>query len=166
MIILDLETERFIAHTLNQIRKFAPTIKIVILHSLDDQDRTHDAFVVGVDGIILKVQPPAVMLAVIDTLQVSTQPQAHRKRDGQVRMALKPMMINAVTPPMMCPDVLTTRERKIIQLVAQDLSNKDIAYKLSISDSTIRHHMTSIFDKVGVTNRQKLLIHTHQAHIT
>jgi DNA-binding NarL/FixJ family response regulator len=57
-------------------------------------------------------------------------------------------------------------EREIIRLVAQGLSNKDIAYQLSISDSTVRHHMTSIFDKVGVPNRQKLLLHTHQFRST
>jgi DNA-binding NarL/FixJ family response regulator len=51
-------------------------------------------------------------------------------------------------------------------LVRQGLSNKDIAYRLSISDSTVRHHLTSIFDKVGVSNRQKLLVHAQQVHPT
>ncbi len=64
------------------------------------------------------------------------------------------------------PNALTEREREIIRLVGQGLSNKDIAYKLSISDSTVRHHMTSIFDKVGVPNRQKLLVHAHQFRAT
>jgi len=50
--------------------------------------------------------------------------------------------------------------------VGQGLSNKDIAYKLSISDSTVRHHMTSIFDKVGVPNRQKLLVYSHHVRPT
>ena len=59
------------------------------------------------------------------------------------------------------PDALTEREREVIKLVRQGLSNKDIAYQLSISDSTVRHHLTSIFDKVGVPNRQKLLVHAH-----
>jgi DNA-binding NarL/FixJ family response regulator len=63
---------------------------------------------------------------------------------------------------MMWPEALTARERKIIDLVEQGLSNKEIADKLSISDSTVRHHLTSIFDKVGVPNRQKLLVHAHQ----
>ena len=57
---------------------------------------------------------------------------------------------------------LTRREREIVQLVRQGLSNKDIAYRLSIRDSTVRHHMTNIFDKVGVSNRQKLMVHTHR----
>ena len=45
-------------------------------------------------------------------------------------------------------------------------TNKDIAHQLSISDSTVRHHMTSIFDKVGMPNRQKLLVHAHQFRTT
>jgi DNA-binding NarL/FixJ family response regulator len=83
-----------------------------------------------------------------------------------VGMGLGPPTVDAATPPPAWPDVLTEREREIIRLVGQGLSNKDIAYKLSISDSTVRHHMTSIFDKVGVPNRQKLLIHTHQFRAT
>jgi DNA-binding NarL/FixJ family response regulator len=68
--------------------------------------------------------------------------------------------------PPVWPEALTEREREIIRLVGKGLSNKDIAYELSISDSTVRHHMTSIFDKVGVPNRQKLLLHTHHVRST
>ena len=57
------------------------------------------------------------------------------------------------------PNGLTEREREIIKLLSQGLSNKDIAHALCISDSTVRHHLTNIFDKVGVPNRQKLLVH-------
>jgi DNA-binding CsgD family transcriptional regulator len=64
----------------------------------------------------------------------------------------------------MWPDALTEREREIIRLVGQGLSNKEIAHTLSISDSTVRYHMTSIFGKVGVTNRQKLLVHIFLLH--
>ena len=58
--------------------------------------------------------------------------------------------------------VLTEREREVIRLVSQGLSNKDIADRLCISSITVRHHLTNIFDKVGVSNRQKLLIRAHQ----
>jgi DNA-binding NarL/FixJ family response regulator len=166
VIILDLETERDVTRTLNQIRESSPTSKIVILCGLEDQDRTHEAFAAGVDGIILKIQPPAVMLAVIEALHTPAQSQVYREQDGKVGMGFRPLTVDAITPPKAWPDALTEREREIIRLVGQGLSNKDIAYKLSISDSTVRHHMTSIFDKVGVPNRQKLLIHTHQFRAT
>jgi DNA-binding NarL/FixJ family response regulator len=74
--------------------------------------------------------------------------------------------VEADPQPLAWPEALTEQEREIICLVRQGLSNKDIAYKLSISDSTVRHHMTSIFDKVGVPNRQKLLVHAHHVRIT
>ena len=57
---------------------------------------------------------------------------------------------------------MTKREHEIIVLIGQGLSNKDIADRLSISSTTVRHHLTSIFDKLGVTSRQKLLIRAHQ----
>mgnify|MGYP001160703694 FL=1 len=170
VVILDLETEHDAIGTINQIRASAPTSKIVLLCGLEDQSRTREAFAAGVDGIILTVQPPTVMLAVIEALHASTQPKAYGERDGTVGLDLAPQAVktksDADASPLTWPNALTERQREIIRLVGQGLSNKDIAYKLSISDSTVRHHMTNIFDKVGVPNRQNLLIHTYQFRST
>jgi DNA-binding NarL/FixJ family response regulator len=57
---------------------------------------------------------------------------------------------------------LTSREREIIRLVGLGLKNKDIATRLSITDITVRHHLTSIFRKLEVSDRQKLLILAHR----
>lgn len=59
-------------------------------------------------------------------------------------------------------EVVTKREREIVALIGEGLSNKDIAARLGISSITVRHHLTSIFDKLGVTTRQKLLLRAHQ----
>ncbi len=157
VFILDLETER--VDTITQIRE----------SGLEDKDRTREAFACGVDGIILKVQPPTVVLAVIETLYAPAKPPALVEREGVGGVGLRIPFTKTVTSnpqPPAWPDALTEREREIIRLVGQGLSNKDIAYQLSISDSTVRHHMTSIFDKVGVPNRQKLLVHAHQCRST
>jgi DNA-binding NarL/FixJ family response regulator len=167
VIILDLETEHDTISTITQIREAAPTSKIVLLCGFENRDRTREAFASGVDGIILKVQPPAVMLAMIEALYVPAQPPAHRERDGMMGISHGiPCTKTAVaaTPPPAWPDTLTEREREIIRWVGQGLSNKDIADRLSISDSTVRYHLTRIFSKIGVTNRQKLLIHIFLLH--
>ena len=167
VFILDLETER--VGTITQIRESASTSKIVLLCGLEDKDRTREAFACGVDGIILKVQPPTVVLAVIETLYAPAKPPALVEREGVGGIGLRIPFTKTVTSnpqPPAWPDALTEREREIIRLVGQGLSNKDIAYQLSISDSTVRHHMTSIFDKVGVPNRQKLLVHAHHFRST
>ena len=55
---------------------------------------------------------------------------------------------------------LTNQECKIVELVRQGLSNKEIGERLCISTITVRHHLTSIFDKSGVPNRQHLILKT------
>jgi DNA-binding NarL/FixJ family response regulator len=54
---------------------------------------------------------------------------------------------------------LTRRERDVIPLVAGGLCNKAIARRLSISDNTVRHHLTSIFGKLGVPDRLALVLY-------
>jgi DNA-binding NarL/FixJ family response regulator len=168
LFIVDLDTERDALGTLTQIRDAAPTSKIVLLCGLEDKDnRTREAFAAGVDGIILKVQPPEVVLAVIEALYATVKAPVLGPRGSVIRHAPLVTKPTETTPqPPAWPEALTEREREIIRLVGQGLSNKDIAYKLSISDSTVRHHMTSIFDKVGVPNRQKLLVHAHHFRAT
>ncbi|NGZ08313.1 MAG: response regulator transcription factor [Nitrospira sp. LK70] len=166
LFILDLGTEHDVPGTIHQIRESVPTGKIVLLCGLEDQARMREAFAVGVDGIILKVQPPEVVLAVIEALYAAVKPQAPVEREDAMKLSLGldwTKQTGPAPPPPAWPDALTAREREIIRLVEQGLSNKDIAYELSISDSTVRHHMTSIFDKVGVSNRQKLLLHAHRS---
>ena len=166
VIILDTETERDVIGTIQQIREFSPISKIVTWSGLEDRDRLREAVEYGVDGVLLKIHPPAVVLATITSLYLSSDdntdcgaiaPASARQREPHSQRELSAQVAA-------WPDALTEREREIIQLVGQGMSNKDIAYQLSISDSTVRHHLTSIFDKVDVSNRQKLLLHTHHFH--
>lgn len=164
VVILDLETERDAIGTIRQIRESVPNSKILLLSGFEERQRLDEAYVCGVDGVILKVQPAAVVLATIESLYAPVQNHTHIERNGSVGDGLGTTLgqtADSETQPSAWPDALTGREREIIQLVAQGLSNKDIAYHLSISDSTVRHHLTNVFDKVGVRNRQKLLVHAH-----
>ena len=164
VFILDLETVHDALRTI-QIREAASTSKIVLWCGFEDHARTREAFAAGVDGVILKVQPPEVVLAVIAALYTTAMPQTSMELNATSRIG--PMKkVESLSSPPAWPEALKEREREVIRLVEEGLSNKDIAYRLSISDSTVRHHMTSIFDKVGVSNRQKLLIHAHHFRST
>ncbi len=167
LVILDTETERDITSAMNQMREAGPKSKILLFSGFVDTERMREAIECGVDGVILKIQPPQVVLAAIDALYSPFADHAFPVQDGtgfadlpEVSKTLHP----PDTRPTVWPDALTEREREVIGLVRQGLSNKDIAYRLSIADSTVRHHLTNIFDKVGVPNRQKLLVHAHHVH--
>jgi DNA-binding NarL/FixJ family response regulator len=166
VILIDMESELDAGPLIQKIRQRAPVAKIILLSGFDDKERTKEAFLQGVDGIVLKVQPPAVLVAVIDRLCQAIRSSVNDK-GGEVSSTFltspRPIpFTNTEAAALRLPDGLTEREREVIVLIGQGLSNKDIADRLCISGITVRHHLTSIFDKLGVTTRQKLLIRAHQ----
>jgi two-component system nitrate/nitrite response regulator NarL len=56
-------------------------------------------------------------------------------------------------------DRLTARERQVIAGVAAGESNREIATRLGLSEITVKHHVSNIFDKVGVSNRAELAVY-------
>jgi DNA-binding CsgD family transcriptional regulator len=57
---------------------------------------------------------------------------------------------------------LTKREREIVVAVAEGLTNKEIADRLCISRTTVRTHLTSIFLKLGIPNRLRLIVYAYK----
>ncbi|MFO0698535.1 MAG: response regulator transcription factor [Nitrospira sp.] len=170
IFIIDLETERDITGTIKQIRDAAPMSKIVLLSGVEDKHRLHEGFASGVDGVILKVQPLPVVLAVIRSLYGSTMngglADGHEQVVGWDQGTKSQQKIETEPQVSGWNDAVTEREREVIQLVEQGFANKEIADRLCISDSTVRYHLTNIFDKIGVRSRQKLLIYAHQFRST
>jgi len=163
--ILDTENDYAIPDFIREIRSSVPAVKIILLSGIDDVDRTRQGFASGVDGIVLKVQPSSVLIAMIAHLT---------KIDEEVVLSLPnlnsptklPALIPRTSSQLKRLDGLTEREEEVVRLVSEGLSNKDIADRLCISSITVRHHLTSIFDKLGVSNRQKLLLRAHQSGLT
>jgi DNA-binding NarL/FixJ family response regulator len=61
---------------------------------------------------------------------------------------------------------LTKREREVIILIGEGLKNKQISARLFISEATVRHHLTSIFDKLDVSDRLELIIYAYRHALT
>lgn len=169
--ILDTENDHAIPDLVLKIRSIAPTVKLILLSGFDDAERTRQAFASGVDGIVLKVQPSSVLIATIAHLAKSGEEVvlSFGKQDGYTRLPPQtklPALLAESPPRLKRLDGLTEREQEVVRLVSEGLSNKDIADRLCISSITVRHHLTNIFDKLGVSNRQKLLIRAHQNGLT
>ncbi len=164
VLIIHMESEVDTLNLVRRIKASVPTTKIIVLTNLEDKHRSREALFAGIDGIVLNSQPPAAMLATIDYVAHCHEAGAE-KHNGMGRPD-----VNALADPIdgteatstKCPDLVTKREREIVALIGEGLSNKDIAGRLGISSITVRHHLTSIFDKLGVATRQKLLIRAHQ----
>jgi len=166
-VILDTEIGCVAPDFIQKIKRVAPRVKTILLSGFDDTECARQALDSGVDGIVLKVQPSAVLIATIKYLANSGEEFVLPIGNGQASLQLcYARAVPTATPSPPAPtkwsDGLTEREREVVRLIGEGLSNKDIANRLCISSITVRHHLTSIFDKLGVSNRQKLLIRAPQ----
>ena len=148
------------------LRKVFEDAPILILADFTDYELARRALSLGAHGVALKIQPPAVLIAAIHSLcpprhsEVISEPVASDTSKMKIKNILKSDISHLESIRKI--GRLTNREREIIRLVGLGLKNKDIATRLSISDITVRHHLTSIFRKLEVPDRQNLLILAHR----
>ena len=152
VIFLDVNFHGSVAALIPKARDIVPHAKILLLAGWTDMELIREVYLLGVEGIALKTQPPEVLLALVKSLISPIGGETMKPYESSM-----PKPYRAAWPTS-----LTPREQDIVQLVTQGLSNKEIADHLRVSPITVRHHLTSIFSKFGVANRQKLVIMAHQ----
>jgi DNA-binding NarL/FixJ family response regulator len=118
-------------------------IKVVILTTFADQKRILDALDAGAAGYILKDSSPDEIVAAIRAVVAGDAPL-----DPKAARVLLDAQRNQRPAR-----ELSGRESEVLGLLATGLANKQIARKLGISERTVKAHMTSIFQQLGVTDR-------------
>lgn len=124
------------------VRAAVPTANVVVLTSFHDQNRVGDALGAGAIGYLLKDVDPRDVLSAIRSAARGDAPL-----DPRVARALLP----SATP---APGAeLSGRERQVLDLVAQGLSNRQIGRALGISERTVKVHVGHLFRRIGVADR-------------
>jgi len=163
-VIIDLESDTSSLESVKFYKQLSPQTRVILFAGWNDIERARTAIGMGADGIILKCQPSSVLLAIIEGEKKASPviavdfSEAQPEPDNNIKQPVRKAPVDQIP----AVDSLTGRERSVIALIGQGLSNRDISDRLSISDITVRHHLTRIFDKLGVATRQKLLISAHQ----
>jgi DNA-binding NarL/FixJ family response regulator len=121
-----------------------PDASVVILTSFSDREQILAALDAGAIGYLLKDAGPAEL---IDGVRAAARGESplHPK-------AARELLTQRDGPQTTDPD-LTARENEILALLAKGLPNKRIALDLGISEKTVKAHVTSIFNSLGVTDR-------------
>lgn len=141
-----------------QIKTAFPTIEIIMFTISDEDERIFEAFKAGAMGYLLKSEDPAFILRTIMDVKnggAQMSPSIARKT---IRYFAPPKAEN-FEPARKRTDeeLLTTREREILDLVASGLTYPHIAESLHIATHTVKKHMMNIFDKLHVRNKIEAL---------
>jgi len=126
------------------IKEAHPETRIMMLTTFDDKPNISQALAAGADGYLLKTDQISAIAGKLRTLV-----QGVGVLDAEVLKKLS----SPVSPVV---EQLTQREQDIMRLVAQGLSNKEIAQHLFLSEGTVRNNIVTIMEKLDVNNRTQL----------
>lgn len=143
---------------LRQIHSFYPQVKPIIMLERPDADLITTAFRGGARGVFPRFELFGLLCKCVRAVHEG-QIWAN-SRDLQYLLEalasaapLRPVNVNGAR-------LLTTREEHVINLVAQGLTNREIAKKLSLSESTVKNYLFRVFDKLGVSSRVELVLYS------
>jgi two-component system, NarL family, nitrate/nitrite response regulator NarL len=129
--------------------------------SSDCTPETHRSLAsIGAMGCVTKDKPADTLVKAVEKVSQG-QVWFDRSTQAEIVAGLR-LADDADAPPEIGVEALTSREAEIVESVAKGLKNKQVARRLFISEVTVRHHLTSIYSKLGISNRQQLMLYAFQ----
>ncbi len=136
---------------IKEIKLMYPGVKILVLTTFYDDSNITLAISNGADGYLLKDSGKEAIVGAIGQIL-----DGRNVIDSKVMKRMAALMGKHKSPTL--PESITKRENEICTLLAQGLSNKQIAQKLYISEGTVKNYISSIYDKTGIHDRAKLIV--------
>ncbi len=133
--------------------------RVLILTTFDLDEYIYEALQVGASGFVLKDDPPEQLIAAIRTVaagEALLSPTITKRVIKQFTRIPRP------TPPRELGE-LSSREREVFRLIANGLSNAEIAQQLYISETTVKTHVTHILQKLNLRDRVQAVVLAYQA---
>ena len=154
VILLDLMMPRKNGiEAIAEIKQANPEARILVVTSFAEDDKVFPAIKAGALGYLLKDSKPQELLVALR--------QVHRGEPSlHPSIALKLMReLNAPSGLPPTEDPLTDREMEVLRLIAQGLSNQEIAQQLVVAERTVSKHVSTILDKLHLANRTQAALY-------
>ena len=141
--------------TVSQIKRRQPQVKVVLLTSLHTEEYVRAALRVGTDGYLLKDASFEELLMSLRSVAMGKRYLSPDVSSHLVDSFLHPEHARSKSSQL---EVLTTRERSILQLIAEGRTNRGAAEFLSVSPKTVEKHRASLMHKLGLRNAAELTL--------
>ncbi len=154
VIVLDLMMPEMSGlEAIGHIKADNPEARILIVTSFAEDENVFPAIKAGALGYLLKDSPPEMLLQAIQDV--------HRGESSLHPTIARKLIRELNQPPELPPtkDPLTKREMEILKLVAQGMTNQEIADKLVVSEGTVRIHISNLLGKLHLANRTQAALY-------
>ena len=159
VLLLDLSLPKLSGlEVLAELGKAEIQTRSIMLTAAIDRDQVVEALQLGARGIVLK---HAALQVLLKSIRCVNEGQYWVGQEGvsDLIQALRRMKPSHSVPVPPRNFGLSSREMQVIALIVAGYTNKDLARELGISENTAKHHLTNIFDKLGVSNRLELVLY-------
>ena len=164
ILLLDLQMPRLPGlEAMRAIMSGSPTVKILLLTSTITTQQIIEALQIGARGIVLKDALADHLTSAIRAV-VSGDYWIGGKRVVNLVGALHELMQKAAVPDRKTFG-LTPREMDVVGCIVEGCSNRDIARQFTLSEETVKRHLSNIFDKTGVSTRLELAMFAIAHHL-
>lgn len=158
IVLLDLDLgDESGAAIISELLAAVAEARVIILTGLRDPDVHRKAVMLGAMGVVSKENAADVLIKAIERVHAG---------EAWLDPSIVAGVLYEVSGKSKKGDreaekiaTLTNREREVVALIGQGIKNKEAAERLFISETTVRHHLTSIFDKLEVSDRVELLLY-------
>ncbi len=153
LVVIDLDMpDMNWEEALRELKSKAPNAKFVVVSAGEDNGTIRKSLEMGVNGFINKRSEPEVQQRALQLVL-----------DGGTYLppsVLQPSPASVVqdTRHIGLSKTLTHRQNQVLNLVAQGLSNKQIAYEMGVSEATVKLHINALLRSVGATNRTQAVV--------
>ena len=138
---------------MQRITSQQPNIKVLFLSSFENEGDVLQAMRRGAGGYLLKDALPEAIITSIIAVDAGGRVLSDAVARRVVEIASGVRTVDQAT------DGMTAREIEVLKLMSSGLANKQIAYRLRISEKTVRNHISHIYEKIGVVDRAQAALY-------
>lgn len=138
-----------------------PQVRIVVLTVSDDDDDVFEAIKSGAQGYLLKSTDTRSFFDLIEGAARGETPLSSRLASRLLREFAKHMKKETSDPT--AEDALSEREKEVLTLAAEGLTNREIAARINLSENTIKYHFKNILEKLHLRNRAQAVVYAVQS---
>jgi two-component system nitrate/nitrite response regulator NarL len=158
ILLLDLAMPKMPGlEALRELAQQHTSTRSILLTAAIERRQVIEALQMGARGIVMKESATQLLLKAIRTV-VAGLYWVGREPVTDIMAYLREQSASLAPSKARSSFGLTRRESEILGTIVAGLSNKEIAQKFSLSEDTVKHHLTNIFDKVGVSSRLELAL--------
>jgi DNA-binding NarL/FixJ family response regulator len=150
-------------HATAELLAVAPASRVIILTTFEDDAYILGALRAGASGFLLKRSAPEQLIAAIHTVAGGEALLSPAVTQRVIDRIARQPLIDEIAGPRV--DELTPREREVLELIAQGLSNREIAAALTVEETTVKSHVKRVLMKLQLRDRVHAVIFAYESGV-